>query len=700
MLGVPMDVDYTWDYLCTLFSGVKGFEESTVVIESDREVKFRSLSLLFYYNNVWRLEKGRLPDLRFQNVNIETKIHAKVDEFMNGNDFLGLLLGPTGCGKSFELLNRAKTEFAIFVDAQLYPASQEPNDVSVSSLKQTFESVVNTWKARNEDLPRLRTIAYAFILSRMLFLKFLKGAYNDLSPTHFLIHQLFNSLAIDKCFLELKSLPLDTLKKIRYHYIDFQCLFCIDEAHVLVSHLGDNIITSMDGYHVQQNGDVNEDAKRGTLSVLLFAIKDGQFATKAIFAGTSSKLRNIDNFGTFETKPVAPVVLNHFTAWDHKMALEYVMAFVDIGHNFLETVLTDNYRPRILENLVYDLFCIGMNDNESPTTKNERVEKLLELKDISDILKESYTAVIHRFIRVSIKPMASTIRNHSQTEIMLKLLLSSMMTTNHTPINCQLNQNQINFFSDTVGSIYLIFENGGYSFFEGYVIDSFLIQFEEELKHYNLTCSLNLLKSVIEMEGKKTTAKGTPFEAVVLAELIKRNDESLSQLLKKFSIIVNGFDDLCLPTKQEKYGDEDIISKRPQNVFLRPSNQFRPDILAFLSESVCFSSGIKLYTSNISTAVHEDNLESTDPSLFFSKQKRPTNQGNYLKWQESIRIKPFTLSVRVLFELPNPVQNVSTESVHVKTEQQEHVIIMISKQNMDLIFCKEVVTLVNFITSS
>lgn len=71
-----------------------------------------------------------------------------------------------------------------------------------------------------------------------------------------------------------------------------------------------------------------------------------------------------------------------------------------------------------------------------------------------------------------------------------------------------------------------------------------------------------------------------------------------------------------------------------------------------------------------------------------------------MKWQESIRIKPFTLSVRVLFELPNPVQNVSTESVHVKTEQQEHVIIMISKQNMDLIFCKEVVTLVNFITSS
>ena len=73
-----MDVDYNWDYLYTLFRGVVGFEESTVVIESAREIKFRSLSLLFYYSKYFRLKKGRLPDLKFQNVNIEKKSHAKV----------------------------------------------------------------------------------------------------------------------------------------------------------------------------------------------------------------------------------------------------------------------------------------------------------------------------------------------------------------------------------------------------------------------------------------------------------------------------------------------------------------------------------------------------------------------------------------------------------------------------------------------
>lgn len=693
-----MDVDYTWDYLRTLFSGVKGFEETTVVIESDREVKFSSKSLLLYQNNL-KLEVGRLPNLRFQNVIIQTNIHTQVQEFMKGNEFLGLLLGPTGCGKSFELLNRAKMEFTVFLDAQQYMASSEIFDTSLSFLKQSFDAVVHTWKRKNENLQALRTIAYAFILSRMLFLKFLKEAYADLSPTQFVIYQLFNSFAIENCFLKLQSLSLNKLREIRFDYIDFKCLFCIDEAHVLATHLENSIISSMEGNHVQSNGDVNETAKRGTLSVLLFAIRDGLFAEKAIFAGTSSKLRNIDNFGTFETKPVAPVVLNNFTAWDQKMALDYVAAFVDIEGDLLKNVLTDNYRPRILENFVYDLFCIGMNDAESPAIKNTRVQKRFELNDISDILEESYNAVIHRFVRVSIEPLAPIIRNHLQTAIMLKLLLSSMMTTNNSPINCRLNAEQISFFSETVGSIYLISENIGYSFYEGYVIDSFLIQFEIELKHYQLTSSLNLLKNIITMEGKKTTAKGTPFEAVVLGELIKLNGMSVSELLQKFSITVTGMSDLRLPKNQKVVEDEEIVSQRPQNLFFRPSNDFRPDILAFLSESVCFSSGIKLYTSRIAKTVHEDNLKSTDPTLFFLKNNRPTNQKKYEKWQKSLIEKPFLLSVRFLFEFPNPFTNVSTKNVHDKTEQHENVIVTVTKENMGFIFSQEVMNLVNFITS-
>jgi hypothetical protein len=473
----------------------------------------------------------------------------------------------------------------------------------------------------------------------------------------------------------------------------------VDEAHVLVAHLGDTIISSMDGNHIQQNGDVNENSKRGTLSVLLYAIKDGQFAEKVLFAGTSSKLRNIDNFGTFETKPVSPVVLNQFTAWDRQMALNYVSSCVDIPQSVLQNVLTDNYRPRILENFVYDLFCLGMNDIESPTTKNDRIEKAIHLLDITEIIKESYEAVIHRFTRVTIQPMAQTIRNHSQIEIMLRLLLSSMMTSNDGPINCQLNENQRDFFMDTIGSIYLISGAGGYSFFEGYVIDSFLVLFETELRHFNLWSSLTLLKNIIGLEGKKTTAKGTPFEAVVLADLIKSNGPLMSKVLLDFDIVTTlDLKHLRLPTVERKLDDERIISERPLNVFLRPSNQFRPDILAFLSKDVGISFGIKIYTSRIPAALHDDNLKSTDPDLFFSKSGNCTNQEKRYRWEKSVKEIPFKFMARFLIELPEPVKTVSTEIVHDIGNGKETVIIVITKSNMRKILSEDVSMFIDFIT--
>jgi hypothetical protein len=679
---------------------VSPFTETFKSVESDREVKFKSKLLVLFQNDKWCLEKGHLPDLRFQNINIDTKIHQSVTEFMNGNDFLGLLIGPTGCGKTHEMLNRAKTQFTVFVDAQSYPGSNEPNDVSVSTLKLYFESVTNTWTKRNQDVAQLRTIAYAFVISRMLFLKYLQEKYPDLTPTQFLIHQLFNSRAIGDCFAALSSLSHQKLVSIHSQFINFECLFCVDEAHVLVAHLGDSIISSMEGNHIQQNGDVNENAKRGTLSVLLYAIKLGQFANKVIFAGTSSKLRNIDNFGTFETKPVAPVVLNQFTAWNYQMAVDYVSSYVDIPQPVLESVLTDNYRPRILENFVYDLFCIGMNDTESPLKKNERIENRINLLNIIEIIKESYDAVIHRFTRVSIEPIVQTIRDYSQIEAMLKLLLSSMMTSNDVPINCQLDQKQRDFFMDTIGSIYLISGVGGYSFFEGYVIDSFLDLLETELLQFNLSSSLNLLKNIISLEGKKTTAKGTPFEAVVLADIMK-NSPTISQLLSKFDIVTTyELNHLRLPNEARKLDDEIIISERPLNVFLRPSNQFRPDILAFLSKEVCISFGIKIYTSTISSTVHNDNLESTDPDLFFYKSDKSTNKEKRCLWEKSVKEFPFKFCARFLIELPEPVSTVSTENVNVVCDNgKETVIIVITKSNMRKFLSEDVSLLVDFITN-
>jgi hypothetical protein len=164
------------------------------------------------------------------------------------------------------------------------------------------------------------------------------------------------------------SLDLTTFNIIHSKLIDFQCLICMDEANVLVDHLGDVVISEMEGDHVEANGDVIVGSKIGTLSVLLWAIQEGQFAQKVVFAGTSNNLRNMDNFGSCETKAVSPTVLRDFSSWCKDMALKYVSSLVNIDEWLLKLVLVDYYRPRILENFAYDLFCIATNDTDSPDT--------------------------------------------------------------------------------------------------------------------------------------------------------------------------------------------------------------------------------------------------------------------------------------------------------------------------------------------
>ena len=106
-----MVVDYDWEYFKNLFNDALTFTETSTIVESDREVKFKSKPMVLFQNYRWSLEMGRLPDLRFQNVNIDTKIHKSVTDFMNSTGFLGLLIGTTGCGKSHEMIRRAKMEF-------------------------------------------------------------------------------------------------------------------------------------------------------------------------------------------------------------------------------------------------------------------------------------------------------------------------------------------------------------------------------------------------------------------------------------------------------------------------------------------------------------------------------------------------------------------------------------------------------------
>jgi hypothetical protein len=695
-------VTENWNDIANLFQSLEPIKQECVVYKTDRQANYESTSLYCFSKKERRLEKGNLADLKYQDITIQTTIESQVRSFLNGSDFLGLLIGPTGCGKTYQMLKIAKSSFTVLLDAQDSRGSNDMHDASLSTLKGLFESSVQSWDGgRNKDLQTLRRIAYAFVLSRMMFLKVLREIDPQLSPVLFLMHQLMNSRAVQNCFLQLNSLDFKTLVSMRNRYIDFEITFCVDEAHVLVEHLGDMIITSSDGNHLQANGDVNDDAKRGTLSVLLWAIKECEVSTKVIFAGTSRKLRNIDYFGTHETKPLIPVVLSKFAAWDKFMALDYVSSLVNISRSCLQTVLQDNYRPRVLENFVYDLFSIAMNDMDSPKqVRDKRIANKYKLTEPDDIVQESYQAILHRFTRVTIEPLSKVIRISMQTELMLKLLLSSMLSSTGKPINCHMDERQTLFFEETVGAIYIIPGETGYSFFEGYVIESFLHNFENELQAYNLTSSFNLLRVIINLEGGKTFAKGTPFEAVVIQELVKLRGLRINDVVRKFGIEDFNDLDVQMPTVESTTSDEEIIANRPTNTFFRPTNQFRPDIVAFLGIYTCLSFGIKIYTSKISKPIHDDNLASTDPALYFQKNGRPTNMEKRKQWKASTKAAPILHSIRFLIELPCLAEKVKFDDVNEDVNGKKTVIIMISKSNMHKLFSPEACNLIEFITGN
>jgi hypothetical protein len=71
-----------------LFTEVTDIAESSQTVVADWVVKFESKTLRCFQNNRWVLEHGRLPDFRFQDVNIKTNIQKYVDLFMTKNDLV------------------------------------------------------------------------------------------------------------------------------------------------------------------------------------------------------------------------------------------------------------------------------------------------------------------------------------------------------------------------------------------------------------------------------------------------------------------------------------------------------------------------------------------------------------------------------------------------------------------------------------
>ncbi|KAJ3336682.1 hypothetical protein HDU83_009279 [Entophlyctis luteolus] len=445
-------------------------------------------------------------DLRLQSLNFATQAQQKVFGFLAmTSESLATLIGPTGCGKTHTLITVAREYPTIFLDAGTAPSTSK-SDKSVDAFKDKLHSFTRNWTEPNQDLDECRRISLAFVIARLILVIKLYQQHLDLSTFELLLYQMHNSHYVAAVFDAIVAFPEQALAGLIYRMQQFlptRLVWCIDEAHTLREHCASKIISGLPGNHMQQNGDINEASKRGVLSLLIYTIKRYTEDAKMIISGTSLKLRNVDNFGTWESKPVAPYLVNNFDPWDKNRSISYITSLMELDVKELDPFICDYYRPRLLENLVYDFLWMAVNDRDSPVTLRKRQAKLPTMTTISDVLSESYRAVIHRFTRVVIANVAQGIKQNGYfIRATLQLILGSMLSQHGDAVFVHLTHAEHEFLNDTVGAIYVIpAVLEGFTLYEGYVIDALATEFEKELAEFNLLSALSLLKSIIVNEG-------------------------------------------------------------------------------------------------------------------------------------------------------------------------------------------------------
>lgn len=701
-ITVPTDGSYDFMYKLIQMNSdeIELIIETVELLKADRSIDLctrplrcfsRSQRSLFSLNQL----------IGLQPIDFPTEIHRQIQDFIDDkSSALAVLIGPTGCGKTHALMSVARSNFTMFIDAGVL--SNFDRDTSVVEFENMITRTTLEWRRPNQNLPECRRIALAFILARVLFFCALMKKIPDITHFQFLVYQISYSKQIADIFSKLVHMSQQTLGEIqqllRYtHAKDINFFWCIDEAHVLRAYLDSKIISEMPGA-MQQNGDVNESFKRGILSIILFSIRTYFEASKVMFAGTSSKLRFVDNFGTFESKPVHPYVINNFVPWSSEMTIRYVTELIDIDSKSLDEVFTDWYRPRIPENFVCDILKMALNDKDSPKTQKKRRTEKESLISLKDIIDDSFKAVINRFERQVIKALADTIKKRNMQKSVVRLLITSMLSENGQSVFATFDEIESQYFADEVGAIFHA-DPESFRLYEGYVTRALAIEFKDDISEYHLTDAIEHLHHLIANEGKKTSSKGNSFELLCIHELLRAH-WTVGSFCRALDIdtskIPKSTQDLKFPLKITSENEDSFIRTRP-NEWLRPSNKMRPDAIAFLNECSLILIGMKLFTTTVSERISQDNLLTTDDQRLYM-----ANDGSILNTQRhaarsslsSEAAKPVQFRLRICFLFPKAVQNFK-----LPENTTETIFAMVNLDNMRCIFSEHTCRLIEFICS-
>lgn len=350
-------------------------------------------------------------DLRFVERVVANDVEHQLRSFMVSAHPSAALIGLSGCGKSYELVQFARKNWCIFIDCT-ESALSPPRDLNMHALTIAVGAQVH---AQSDPHTFAVGLCKIDVLARLIAFHAARSSLHGLRPDEWLDIQLSwaGQHTIERLCTwlrilspgQLANMALDVSAAIH----DEELPFVIDEAGVLRATLK-NIIVSRT---MQPDGTgAKGDWERGLLGAYADAIYGIGGHTKIILAGTDVKLGDIKVLTSSAAKAEnRPIRLTGFRAWTPHEQLQYLTMRANLDRGSLETWTSKvgRGRPRWCERLVKEL-------TRRVTAKPDR--------PLSVVVERAVTRVVSEIVgpRTLLRRVAGVYKTHPQLLVRLYYL--------------------------------------------------------------------------------------------------------------------------------------------------------------------------------------------------------------------------------------------------------------------------------------
>lgn len=272
----------------------------------------------------------RNPDLRFIDRIATNNVAIELDNFMQSTHQTAVLLGLSGCGKSYELVQFARKHWCVFIDATPSGANRIV-DNNIQNLLYASSAIA---RAVGDKWTVALTHCQNDILGRLVTFYYATKSIPDLTPSKWLDIQLSDSGQmvvgrftdwIGAMSPRLRDQIVEDIRQAVGRRLE---AFIIDEAGYMRDHLKTELVSS------QASGEgrcVPREHQRGMLGLYTEAV-NRTLGCKVIMAGTNVRLGDRAILCSSRGKEgVRPVHVTGFRPWTEDEQLQLLDSLIDLN---------------------------------------------------------------------------------------------------------------------------------------------------------------------------------------------------------------------------------------------------------------------------------------------------------------------------------------------------------------------------------